>query len=68
MCAPRELCLAIVALLLSHPALHAQVRRDMTTETTSRRIALVIGNEAYSVSPLKNPANDARLMVSVLSG
>ncbi len=26
------------------------------------RVALVIGNSAYDTSPLKNPANDARLI------
>lgn len=32
------------------------------------RVALVIGNSAYDVSPLKNPANDAALMAEVLRG
>ena len=31
-----------------------------------QRIALVIGNSAYADSPLANPANDARLMASLL--
>ncbi len=30
------------------------------------RIALVIGNSAYKVGPLKNPANDARLIAATL--
>ena len=30
------------------------------------RVALVIGNAAYTDAPLKNPANDARLMASTL--
>ncbi len=30
------------------------------------RVALVIGNSAYEVSPLKNPENDARLMAEAL--
>ena len=37
-----------------------------TTMTTAAvpepRVALVIGNSAYDTSPLKNPANDARLI------
>ncbi len=30
------------------------------------RVALVIGNSAYAVAPLANPANDARLMAATL--
>lgn len=33
---------------------------------TERRIALVIGNSAYSSGPLKNPVNDAAAMASQL--
>ncbi len=33
-----------------------------------RRVALVIGNSTYLVSPLKNPANDAKLMAKTLRG
>ena len=33
-----------------------------------QRIALVIGNSAYTDSPLANPANDARLMAETLRG
>jgi tetratricopeptide (TPR) repeat protein len=40
------------------PALHAQ--------ETGRRLALVIGNDAYSLSPLKNAVNDARIMDKAL--
>jgi len=32
------------------------------------RVALVIGNSTYEVSPLKNPENDARLMAEALRG
>lgn len=32
------------------------------------RVALVIGNSAYAVAPLVNPANDARLMSETLRG
>ena len=31
-------------------------------QETGKRIALIIGNDAYSISPLKNAVNDARLM------
>ena len=34
----------------------------ISTAVAEDRIALVIGNSAYDVGPLKNPANDARLM------
>ena len=37
---------------------------DMTK--VERRLALVIGNAAYKNSPLKNPANDARVMAEAL--
>lgn len=33
---------------------------------SERRIALVIGNSSYPVSPLKNPGNDARAIAQVL--
>ena len=34
---------------------------------TGRRVALVVGNSSYNnVSPLANPANDARLMAESL--
>lgn len=35
---------------------------------TERRIALVIGNSAYSSGPLKNPVNDATDMATALQG
>ena len=33
---------------------------------SERRVALVIGNSAYQDAPLKNPANDARVMAQTL--
>src|SRR6266487_3790126 len=33
-----------------------------------RRVALVIGNSAYTNSPLRNPVNDARAMARTLKG
>lgn len=39
--------------------------KDMQGES---RFALVIGNSAYASAPLKNPANDAKLISDVLSG
>lgn len=50
--------------------LTAQTNRDLEREKgnqTQRRIALVIGNGAYTNAPsLKNPPNDARDMAGVL--
>jgi formylglycine-generating enzyme required for sulfatase activity len=42
--------------------------RDLIIEEMrqEQRIALVIGNAAYSEAPLKNPVNDARAMAAVL--
>jgi tetratricopeptide (TPR) repeat protein len=44
-------------------------QRGVTLETPgpNRRIALVIGNGAYTTSPLKNPPNDAADMATALS-
>ena len=47
----------IFILLFSTPFLHA---------ATEQRIALVIGNSAYSSGPLKNPVNDATDMAAML--
>jgi len=69
--------LALVALaLLGAPAprstAHAPqdnrgLRRETMRRSTERRIALVIGNGAYTnAPPLKNPPNDARDMVVTL--
>lgn len=35
-------------------------------ESSDQRLALVIGNSAYKVGPLRNPANDARAMANAL--
>ena len=35
-------------------------------ESSGQRLALVIGNSAYKVGPLRNPANDARAMANAL--
>ncbi|MBL8361582.1 MAG: caspase family protein [Rubrivivax sp.] len=35
---------------------------------TARRVALVIGNNAYAAAPLRNPVNDAREMAQALRG
>jgi uncharacterized caspase-like protein len=40
--------------------------RTKATEVTEDRLALVIGNATYRLSPLDNPANDARLIGGLL--
>lgn len=49
--------------------LPAQARAQPGASASSgARTALVIGNGAYLVAPLKNPVNDARLVASTLRG
>jgi hypothetical protein len=65
---------AVVGLLvwLPSPGTHAQQDRQLVqpgsaSTNTSKRLALVIGNGAYSTAPpLKNPPNDARDMAATL--
>ena len=47
------------------PAPNIRITESVPTE---RRVALVIGNAAYKVNPLKNPVNDARDMANSLRG
>jgi hypothetical protein len=52
----------------AHFSLYAQ-DRGMTTpdvQQSNARVALVIGNGAYQLSPLKNPTNDARAVALAL--
>ena len=52
-------------------SLHAQQipTIEMKEEIVSvKRVALVIGNSAYRNAPLKNPVNDAKLMIETLQG
>ena len=49
---------ALLFLAALAPALHAQ--------ETGKRIALIIGNDAYPISPLKNAVNDARAIDKAL--
>ncbi len=63
------LCLAfcIFQVFPSHiTAADRAIQRDPAS-ASERRTALVIGNGDYQYSPLRNPANDARLMAQVLS-
>jgi uncharacterized caspase-like protein len=65
--------LLLISLMICFPAAssHAQQNRQLTqngsTSTSNKRIALVIGNGAYTSAPaLKNPPNDARDMAASL--
>lgn len=42
-------------------------RKGMEALAGEQRVALVIGNDAYEMAPLRNPVNDARAMGRVLS-
>ncbi len=57
----------VLALLSSHSA-SGQADRALTRAgaQTGRRLALVIGNDSYPASPLRNARNDARSMTTVL--
>jgi uncharacterized caspase-like protein len=54
----------LAALAAAAPA--QQPGRDIRVVPAGRRLALVIGNEAYPKWPLKNPVNDARAMDKAL--
>jgi uncharacterized caspase-like protein len=57
-CLIRRLLLALALLVLSATGAQAQ--------QASRRVALVVGNNAYATAPLNNPVNDARAMAQAL--
>ena len=48
----------LLSLIAAIPAVHAQ--------EGGKRVALIIGNDAYSISPLKNAVNDARAIDAAL--
>jgi len=72
----RSMCAVIGFSLLGWSALATPPRKDNRTLRPQQakvqdarqeaRVALVIGNGAYQVSPLKNPPNDARAMAAAL--
>jgi tetratricopeptide (TPR) repeat protein len=54
-----RIALAVLfSLATTIPAVHAQ--------DAGKRVALIIGNDAYTISPLKNAVNDARAMDAAL--
>ena len=44
----------------------AEQQRPQAVQRTERRVALVIGNAAYKINPLKNPVNDSNDMARSL--
>ena len=48
----------LLSLAAAIPAVHAQ--------ESGKRVALIIGNDAYAISPLKNAVNDARAIDAAL--
>jgi uncharacterized caspase-like protein len=62
--------LTVLALLtlaaITQAAVAQSPRRAPAPEVTEERLAIVIGNAAYRVSPLDNPVNDARLIGGLL--
>jgi hypothetical protein len=64
------LCVLLVTMLPVHEALWAQSKgfnvQGKASAGGERRVALVIGNAAYDMAPLRNPVNDARAMAATL--
>ncbi len=56
----------VLIALLGGAAVGQQPARDLSLEVSAKRLALVIGNEAYPKWPLKNPVNDAKAINQVL--
>jgi formylglycine-generating enzyme required for sulfatase activity len=56
---------ALLAFILALPVL-AQDRRIQPVSASARRVALVIGNNAYAATPLQNSVRDAQAMKTVL--
>lgn len=68
----RIILLPIIFTFLLSPLVIAQEERGIqlsqaARQSNGKRIALVIGNGAYTSSPLKNPPNDANDMAQALS-
>ncbi len=63
-------CLALLALslLFTAPARPAMQGTGGISTSAERRVALVIGNSAYTSGPLKNAVNDARSIAQTVSG
>ncbi|HVF58143.1 MAG TPA: caspase domain-containing protein [Pyrinomonadaceae bacterium] len=63
----RTFLISLTLILLLALSTAAQQRQLIVEDAHSeRRVALVIGNSSYEISPLKNPVNDARDMAQAL--
>src|SRR5262245_31918373 len=59
--------LFLVVLASASASAPAQQRAPAASPAGRSRLALIIGNAAYKVSPLANPVNDARSMARALT-
>lgn len=60
-------CVLSSLLILFIPAAHPQQRQlTLGVPSPEKRVALVVGNGAYTFAPLKNPVNDARDVAQAL--
>ena len=57
---------ALILLVALSAAFSARAQRTVVTVGSGRRVALVIGNNAYPWGPLVNSANDARALAAML--
>jgi hypothetical protein len=64
--APQTVLVGVMTLLLAGSVLATQDRRLTRAETDGRRVALVMGNDAYATAPLRNARNDARAVGAAL--
>jgi len=62
----RRACRLLLLVVCVGAVSHAQDRRLPPAAGAQRRVALVVGNDAYSSSPLKNAVADARAISAVL--
>jgi peptidyl-prolyl cis-trans isomerase C len=62
----RILVLAVTCISVISPTEAAAPGRNLAIAGNEHRVALVIGNAAYTQGPLANPVNDARAMAKLL--
>jgi hypothetical protein len=65
-----SICSALLLLACTIQAQQRGIQKEISQQPTSpastQRVALVIGNSAYNVAPLKNPVNDAQDIAQAL--
>jgi hypothetical protein len=67
MASRRRVLMRALASSMALPSAPLLAQANTTGPVTSRRVALVIGNERYLQNPLGNAANDARSMAALLT-